>query len=396
MTMSNPNLKFLIDQEASGTRGVVLEGSSRSGKTWSGVDFVAYLAARDPGGVLNIIKETYAGFKTTIFNDINQRFPMANLPSPVRFVKECHTFRLYGMKINILGADSFSKFEGAGCDYFWINESLDVSKAIFDHQEMRCRRFWWMDYNPKVTDHYVYDLEKRPDVKFLHTTVLDNPYVSQNERNKIMSYEPTQENIDKGTADDYMWNVYGLGLRASPQGRIFKNINWITEFPADVERVWYGLDFGFTNDPTALVRIAQRGHDIYAQELLYTPIDNGDVLADTIAGWVGDNLIWCDAADKYIGDRGSDGMVKDMRKAGLRAYKAKKYPGSLQFGIDVMKRYRLNIVNTPNFKKEADNYKWRELNGISLNVPVDGFDHLWSALRYGCQMELAKRAGFTI
>lgn len=116
-----------------------------------------------------------------------------------------------------MGADRPEKFHGASSDYFWINESLDVSQQIFDQLEQRCRKFWWMDYNPKYHEHWVYDrVCKRPDVSLFHSTFLDNPNISPKEKNKILSYDPTNEaNVRSGTADDYMWRVYGLGLRGS-------------------------------------------------------------------------------------------------------------------------------------------------------------------------------------
>jgi len=338
--------------------------------------------------VIYLIKETYNSFKTTLYNDFNVRLPQHGIPSPIAGLKEVQSFDLFGNRIYFIGADQPSKFHGAGCDYFWINEALDVQQAIFDQLEMRCRQFWWMDYNPKTSDHWVYNLEKRADVSFCHTTILDNPHVSKWEKKKIQGYEPTQENIEAGTADDYMWQVYGLGLRASPQGLIFPNVNWIEQFPDDVDRVWYGLDFGYTVDPTALVKIAVNGNNLYLEEKLYTPIDNAALLTDVLHPIVMDSLIWADSADPL--------MTKDLQRAGLKCYPVKKFSGSIQHGIDVMKRYRLNIVRSVNFKREADNYKWREINGIPLNEPVDQFNHLWDASRYGAQMELSKKKGFTV
>jgi len=396
----NKNLLYLIDSYEEGKRGVVLEGGSRSGKTWSCIDFLVGLCAENvnAGYVIFLIKDTYNGFKTTLYNDFNQRFPdYPGLKSPFASVKEVQSFELFGNKIQMLGADKPDKFQSAGCDFFYINEAMPIKKESFRQLEMRCRKFWWMDLNPNATDHWIFDLEKRPNVGFCRSTMLDNPAVPPQQKETIFSYDPNNPvNIENGTADDYLWAVYGLGLRSSPQGLIFKNIRWISTFPDDVERIWYGLDFGFTNDPTALVRIAVKGNDVFAEELLYIPVESADLLIEIVRPIIYRDVMWCDASDKNIGVKGADGMVKDLQRAGLRAYKAKKYPGSVQFGIDVMKRYRLNIVKTTNFVKEADNYKWREIGGVPLNVPIDNYNHLWDALRYGCQMELSKRKGFTV
>jgi len=68
-----------------------------------------------------------------------------------------------------------------------------------------------------------------------------------------------------------MWNVYGLGLRSAPEGLVFQHVTWVKEFPAKIERVYYGLDFGYTNSPSVQPRLAWWGPDLYAQKLFYIP-----------------------------------------------------------------------------------------------------------------------------
>lgn len=386
------NFAFLASEIiANERRGVILEGGSRSGKTWSTIDFIIQLCAtnQDARLVINIVKETYTGFKTTIYDDFSKRLTGFGIDNPFGSVRDIPNYNLFGNKINFIGADQSAKFHGAACDYFWINEALDVDQAIFDQLEMRCRKAWIMDYNPKTSVHWIYEkVIPRPDVSFLKTTMLDNPFIGKWERKKILSYEPTDINIRNGTADDYMWKVYGLGERCAQSGLIFPYVNWIDRFPDEVDRVWFGLDFGYTNDPTALVRIAVNGNQLYLKEETYTPIESADVLCSVVKPIVNESIVWCDSADP--------GMIRDLQKHGIRAFAVKKFPGSIQHGIDVMKRFSLNIVKSDNWRKEQANYAWRTINGIQVNEPIDGYNHLWDASRYGCQMELSRRAGFTI
>ena len=140
-------------------------------------------------------------------SDVGVKSPFVNR-------QEVSQFKIGGSTIHLLGADTDSKFHGSACDYFWVNEWLDVPKEVVDQAEMRCRKFFWGDYNPKYSDHYVYDkFCSRKDLAFLKTTFRDNPFISAAEKRKILSYEPTEENVRQGTADDFLWNVYGLGLR---------------------------------------------------------------------------------------------------------------------------------------------------------------------------------------
>jgi len=116
-------------------RGVVLEGGSRSGKTWAGLFFLIELCAANKGLVINIVKETYNGFKTTIYNDFDECLRLFGLPSPFMGARDIPSFRLFENKINFMGADQQSKFHGATCDFYFINECLDVQQAIFDQLE---------------------------------------------------------------------------------------------------------------------------------------------------------------------------------------------------------------------------------------------------------------------
>jgi len=401
----NKNLKYLSEcyknqkfdkagKLLSGKRGVVLEGSSRSAKTWSCIDFIILLCIRyEKNCVINIIKETYNEFKTTLYNDFNQRLNDFGLENPFESKQEISSFKIFGNKINFLGADKPSKFHGAQCDYFWINEALSVSKSIFDQQEMRCKKFWMMDFNPSATEHYIFNsVMTRPDVGHCHSIFTDNPFISIPERNKILSYEPTLENIKNGTADDFMWKVYGLGERGQITGLIFKNVTWIDEFPANIN-YHFSMDLGFVNDPTALVKFGLDGNNLYAELLCYEPIDNAPALSDFLyseqikaKGLIQGRKITIDCADRYNDVE----MVKELKNLGHNAVKCNKGKGVV-WSIGLLKKYKIHLVRNVNVKKEQENYKWRTINGISINEPVHAYCHFFDALRYGIVAEIGQR-----
>lgn len=363
-----------------GKRGVVLEGSSRSRKTYSIIDFFILLFTRyETNCTLNIIKETYNEFKTTLYDDFNNRLTDFGLDNPFKDKQEVKSFKILGNKINFLGSDKDSKFHGSSCDYFWINEALPVAQSIFDQSEMRCRKFWVMDFNPSVSEHYIFNkVLTRPDVGYLHSTFRTNIFCPPMERAKIMSYEPTPENITNGTADDYMWKVYGLGLRTAVKGLIFPYVTWIDSFP-EIPYV-YGLDFGFTNDPTCITKVGVSGNNLYIEILLYEPIDNAPTLSDYMdkKGIRRDIVITADSSDKYNDVE----MVRDLKNLSWIVKKVNKGKGVI-WSIGQLKQHKIHIVSNVNAKREQENYKWREVNGISLNEPIDKFNHMWDSVRYG-------------
>ncbi len=373
----NKNLTFLIDDYKRGKKGVILEGSSRSGKTFASIDFIIYLCGKYTKPLtFNIIKETYNSFKTTLYDDFNRRLTDFGLDNPFERSKEVSTFKIFNHKINFLGADVPSKFHGASSDFTWYNEALDISKAIFDQSEMRTRRFFWSDYNPSVSTHYVYDsIITRDDVSYLKTTFKDNPFISKAERLKILSYEPTADNIRQGTADEYMWKVYGLGERMARTGLIFKNITWIDEFPQDIERIGYAMDFGFTQDPTAITKMGSKGNDLYIQGLFYEPTQNAETLFPVLkALGLVDKTIFADSA--------SPAMISDLNIMGAHIYAIRKFSGSIKYGIGLLNSYNIHIVKDRNFVKEQENYAYRIISGIQTDEPTDKFNHYWDSARY--------------
>ena len=378
----NPNFKTLVKAYHNGASGVVLEGSSRSGKTWSIVDFLIYLTIRHVNkGTFNIYKETYNSFKTTLYEDFNRRLPNYGITSPFDGVQEKPSFWLSGSKFNFLGADKATKRHGEGCDFSWFNESMDIPKAVFDQAEMRTRRMWVMDYNPKFTDHWIYEnVCRRSDIVFLKTTFLDNPFISEPEKRKILSYEPNEKNIREGTADEYMWKVYGLGERSARLGLIYPDVEWIDRFPDNIERVFFGMDFGYTNDPTAIVRIGVNGYNLYLSCEYYAPTPTFEILKPIYKAIVKDEQhCWADSADPA--------MIGDFRRGGMLVFGVNKKLG-IKYGIDLMKRYKIHIVRSEPARKEQENYTWMEINGILINEPIDKYNHFWDAARYGCMSEL--------
>lgn len=428
---TNPNFALLYnsitqqlydehDKLVRGFRGCALEGSSRSGKTWAGVDIIIWLCLFiEKNCTINIYRETYNEFKTTLYDDFKRRLDDYGLPNPFHKAKEIKSFKINGSTIYFLGDGK----HGGGCDYAFFNEMMFIKQSVFDQVELRCRKFWWADYNPSVTDHWFFDnVLSRPDVAFLRTTYLDNKHISAQEKNKILSWEPwkpgsyivkdsivmcynkeTQKvepvtktnqppphptNIENGTADEFNWKVYGLGLRGAMKGVIFPYVAWIDKFPEDKAQI-YPNDFGFTTDPNVLGRYAEDEHNIWFEPLCYQPIETPGELADFIRalGIDNDAIIPCDSADKYTGEnKGTVEMVKGLKREGFQnAYKISKTK-SVMYWLNSMKTKKIHIVRNHLYQfalKEQQNYRMREINGIAINQPIDLFNHIWDTMRYG-------------
>ena len=425
---TNPNYKYLYNEIneqgynksgelVSGSRGVVLEGSSRSGKTWSSVDMIINICTNiETNCTINIYRAWYTEFKETVYEDFKRRLSDFGLDNPFLRSKEIKSFKIGENKISFIGCDKVGRAHGAGCDYAFYNEMMHIPEPIFDQSEMRCRKFWWADYNPSFTDHYVFNsIIPRPDVGFLRTTFIDNYYVTHGEVNKILGYEPYEPdsyevrdsglfykgqevseknlppphpmNVNSGTANLFMWKVYGLGLRGAMKGVIFETVVWIDEFPS-IDYT-YANDFGFTADPNATVRYAEDEDNIWFELLCYSPVETPEELSRVFEanGVEKEKPIACDSSDKYTGEnKGTVEMVSGLQDLGYEeAFKISKKK-SIMYWILSMKKKRIHCVKNKlwkNVKKEKENYKFKEINGILINQPIDNYNHCWDAVRYG-------------
>ena len=391
------NLEFLLKEfsfEKSNNsikQGFVLEGGSGSGKTYDIINFLLIYCQTNYNKNKDILifRETFADLRKTVLKDFEKILRAYNLFEDDSFHRSapvCYSFM--GNKIYFTGLDSVGS-HGERHDIIWGNEGMELNHDAWKQLNQRCNEVFITDYNPSYTNHWIYDsLITRPDTKFFRSTLLQNYFLPEGQRKEILSYEPTAENIKNGTADDYMWKVYGLGLRSAPKGAIFPHVNWIEKMPEG--NYFYGLDYGFTNDPTALTKICLQGNDLFVELLVYEPIDSAIVLADAIRNCgITTEMITADTSDKYNDVE----MCKDLRNLGLNIKKTSKAKGILH-RIGLLKKHKINIVYNLNAKREQENYKWREVNGINVNEPIDKFNHFWDSLGYGYMGNLTNTFGF--
>lgn len=272
---------------------------------------------------------------------------------------------------------------------------MEIGKKAFDQLEMRTTKGGIIDYNPSDDSHWVFNLQKRDDVCVIHSTMLDNPFLAKQIIDKIKSYEPTEYNIQMGTADNYMWEVYGLGKKARLQGAIYTNWDIVEELPAECKLLGYGLDFGFSNDPSALLALYIKDNELYWDELLYetgllivkaNTMDVAEALVDKMQVLIPykNSFMYADSSDPTA--------IEAIRRNGYNIKGANKGNDSVKFGIDFLKGYRMHITKrSDNLEAELRKYKWAEDKfGKSLNTPVEVNNHACDAMRYVATMTLSR------
>lgn len=368
----------ILQTNCSDKRGVILEGGSRSGKTYAIIQFLTLYLLQNQGVTITIGRETLTDIKDTILPDMFEIFQTLGVLSrpDYKWNKSEKHISFNGNLIRYIGVnDNPNKTHGLKQNIFWLNEIMPIDKFTFDQLEQRTTDFWILDYNPSSTIHWAYNVaDKRDDVLLFKSTVLDNPFVPEEVKKKILGYEPTERNKILGTADEFLWKVYGQGERADAENKIFTNYDLFDVTPREYDYKFYGLDFGYANDPNGMVETIISGNNIYITEILYEKgLLNGDI-AEIIKPIVQGDLVFCDSAEPK--------SIQDLRlNYDIMSVPAKKGAGTIIEGIKRIKSFKIHLnKKSLNLQSEFQNYSFIEKAGKL--VPQDKFNHLIDALRY--------------
>lgn len=277
-----------------------------------------------------------------------------------------------GTPLEFFSLDMPHKVRGPRRKRLFINEANNIPYETFDQLEVRTEDEIWLDWNP-VTEFWWHQGENgnkairdREDADEIILTYLDNQGLPEN---IIKSIESRKGNKN-------WWRVYGQGLIGEIEGRIYTDWKIIDEIPHEARLERYGLDFGYSNDPTAVVAIYYYNGGYIFDEILYRKGMLNKDIADFMKNKK-DSLIVADSAEPK--------SISELNIYGLRVVKAKKGKDSIRFGISTIQQQRCSITKrSVNGIKEYRGFMWKtDDNGKILQVPESGNDHFLDAIRYG-------------
>lgn len=355
------------------TKIVVNQGSSRSGKTYSILQLLILVKAfQEKDAIFTIVRKTLPSLKASAMRDFFEILKNEELYDERYHNKTENTYTLNGNLFEFVSLDQPQKKRGAKRTYLFINEANELTLEDWVQLSIRTEKQIFLDYNPSMEEHWIYDVVlPREDCTFIQSTYLDNK--------DFLPEEVVKEIENLKYVDENYWRVYGLGLPGQIKGLVFTNWDQVEAFPQDSECKWivYGMDFGFSNDPTALIKVGLCGGELYLDELIY----NRELTNQDIARWMGElGLKW---EDEVIADN-QPKCIYEIKKEGFQVKATFKGKDSILAGIDVLKRYKMKVTKrSVNLIRELKNYKWREDQaGKATNIPIDKFNHGIDAVRY--------------
>ncbi len=362
---------------------IINSGSSRSSKTFSIIQIFWLLAWTEPRTKLAVFRNTKKDCKDTVLQDMLKYYPTLENWDSIKYNKTESTLSFpNGSTIYIEGTDDELKVHGYHSDYLWFNEIYKVPLEVFNQLDMRCSGTVFLDYNP-IGKMWSDDLLKQDNSIVLHSTFKDNPFCPIEQKKKILSYEPTQYNIQQNTASDYLWTVYGLGLKAEKPNRIFNNWKIIPDehFEKLPYPMYYGMDFGLSAPSTLVAMKFDGDQTFFFKEILYKPMNkmNG-TLSDELHNLAIDKRleIICDSSNEINETEG-----RKLRNSGYNIIFAIKGKGSVKAGIELLqKKIVYYTKSSENLEQEYENHSWRIVQGIQLDEPERGNDHAIDACKY--------------
>lgn len=364
-----------------GVKYILHQGGTSSGKTFGILYSILFFALKHlpPNSIISIVSQTLPHLKKGAINDFKKILALTNMESSVTENKSDHTFILpNGTRFEFYAPDDEEKAKSGKRDLLFINEANGVLYSIAKQLMMRTNGPIILDWNPsgKFWLHrMLLPFLSAVEYVFTRSTYRDNKSANKSiidEIERLRLIDPSQ------------YDVYGLGVEGKGTEIIYPQYEIVDEFP-DTDRVGAGLDFGFTNNPSAGVRCAINGGALWFDEIFYKKgLSNKQIYTEFDELTYDYGVITADSAEPK--------SIAELDDMGLRIVGAQKGPDSVEYGIGTIKSYPIKVTRRSlNFLDEIDGYKWKMKDGVPTKEPVKKNDHLMNAAMYGVQSIITRQ-----
>jgi phage terminase large subunit len=349
----------------------IVQGGTSASKTYSILAVLIDKALRKDGLEISIVAESIPHLRRGALKDFIKILKWTNRFNDQQLNKSLLTYQFKnGSVVEFFSADDASKLRGARRDVLYINECNNVTFESYNELAIRTKREVYLDFNP-ANEFWVHkELKDEPDTDFIILTYKDNEALDESIVTQI------EKNRDKAATSSYWanwWRVYGLGEVGSLEGVVFNNWKEIDTIPKEAKLIGIGLDFGYTNDPTAAIEIYNYNGTRIINELVYrTGMVNSDIAKILPSGVI----IYADSSEPK--------SIEEIRRQGKTIKGVTKGADSINYGIDVMQRQDYLVTKqSTNLIKELRSYCWDvDKQGQRMRKPIDHYNHAIDALRY--------------
>lgn len=360
----------LLDSKSRVTQHI---GGTRSGKTYAILQYLIVKAIENTENI-TIVRKTIPSLKKTVIKDFTDILKELGIWHEDDYNVSDRIWSYNGSTVQFISTDDAEKLRGIKSSILFIDEASEIDEESYFQLSIRTSGKIILAYNPTISPYHW--LRKMEDCERYVTTYKDNPYLP---KDMIKAIEDLEFKNPK------YWAIYGKGEFAMNDKAIFQ-FELVDSIDADF--VCFGFDVGYAQDPCALVAIYKNSDTLFLEELIY---EKGMVTGDIIDRFKKleidkQETIWCDSAEPRL--------IEELYRSGFNTKPVVKGKDSINFGISVMKNYKIKILKTSqNLINEMYGYQYEtDKNGYVTDRPEGGLDHAIDAARYGCMMSLSQKA----
>lgn len=353
----------------------VNRGGTSSGKTYTILQVLIMKAHTNKGSIITVVGQDIPNLKKGAIRDLFSILATSEIvQSLVKYYNRTDRI-LYFKNGSIIEFNSYDDEQDAKNgkrDYAFFNEVNGISYPVFEAIYVRTRVHTWVDFNPS-SEFWLSEMkmEERQNVRTFKSTYEHNPFLDKSIIDKILSYEPTKENIENGTADEYRWRVYGKGEYAPLEGAIFNR--WKRGTFDDTLPYIHGIDWG-VRDPFTLTKVAvnDKKKIIYLKQIAYaSELSMTNIKSIVNNHCTKEDIIVCDSAEPL--------NIRELRDLDFNAIACYKKSGIVAQRISWIKDYLLVVDDSPDIERELKNYVWAEKKS---QTPIDNFNHSIDGFSY--------------
>ena len=360
-------------------RKKVIQGGTSAGKTFGILPILIDRCIRTPHLETSVVSESIPHLRRGAMKDFLKIMIETNRFRDNQWNRSSlkYTFT-NGSYIEFFSVEQPDKLRGARRNVLYVNEANNVPFEAYQQLSIRTSGDIWIDFNPTANFWAHKEVVAQQDADFITLTYLDNEALPQTIVDDI---ESARERAKTSEYWNNWWKVYGLGQIGSLEGVCIKEWKEI-KLPLEARLLCYGMDFGYSNDPSTLIALYKYNDSYIFDEVIYQKkLLNSDI-SDLFKTHSINGIVYADSAEPK--------SIAELRTYGHKVLPCSKGKDSIVYGINLINQNKIFVTSrSKNLIKELQSYTWmKDREGNTINKPIDSFNHCIDAARYAITSQL--------